>query len=52
MCLHFGERGSCFYGGVMVENVYPAVKKADGILLLAPNYNAAIICSAIRSLPE
>lgn len=42
MCLHFGERGSCFYGGVMVENVYPAVKKADGILLLAPNYNDAL----------
>ena len=42
MCLHFGEKGSCFYGGVMVENVYPAVKKADGILLLAPNYNDAL----------
>lgn len=42
MCLHFGERGSCFYGGVMVENVYPAVKQADGILLLAPNYNDAL----------
>ena len=42
MCLHFGERGSCFYGGVMVENVYPAVKKADCILLLAPNYNDAL----------
>ena len=42
MCLHFGERGSCFYGGVMVENVYPAVKKADGILILAPNYNDAL----------
>ena len=42
MCLHYGERGSCFYGGVMVENVYPAVKKADGILLLAPNYNDAL----------
>ena len=42
MCLHFGERGSCFYGGVMVENVYPAVKKADGILLLAPNHNDAL----------
>ena len=26
----------------MVENVYPAVKKADGILLLAPNYNDAL----------
>ena len=42
MCLHFGEKGSCFYGGVMVEDVYPAVKKADGILLLAPNYNDAL----------
>lgn len=42
MCLHFGEKGSCFYGGVMVEAVYPAVREADGILLLAPNYNDAL----------
>lgn len=42
MCLHFGEKGSCFYGGVMVENVYPAVRETDGILLLAPNYNDAL----------
>lgn len=24
-CMHFGERGGCFYGGPMVEEVYPAV---------------------------
>ena len=26
MCLHFGEQGKCFYGGAMVEAIYPAVK--------------------------
>lgn len=41
-CLHFGEKESCFYGGVMVREVYPAVKKADAILLLSPNYNDAL----------
>lgn len=42
MCLHFGERGSCFYGGVMVEDVYPAVRRADAVLMLCPNYNDAL----------
>ncbi len=42
MCLHFGERGKCFYGGAMVDDVYPAVREADGILLLCPNYNDAL----------
>lgn len=42
MCLHFGERGQCFYGGAMADDVYPAVKWADGILMLCPNYNDAI----------
>lgn len=41
-CLHFGEKESCFYGGIMVENVYPAVKNADAIVMICPNYNDAI----------
>ena len=41
-CLHFGERGGCFYGGVMVEEVYPALRQADAVLFLAPNYNDAL----------
>lgn len=42
MCLHFGERGGCFYGGVMSEAVYPAVRKADALILMCPNYNDAL----------
>jgi len=42
MCLHFGEKGSCFYGGVMQDKVYPAVRSCNGIVMLCPNYNDAI----------
>ena len=42
MCLHFGERGGCFYGGVMQDEVYPAVRAADALVLLCPNYNDAL----------
>ena len=42
MCLHFGEQGGCFYGGVMQEEVYPAVRRCDGIVMLCPNYNDAL----------
>jgi len=42
MCLHFGEQDSCFYGGVMVQEVYPAIRSADAVLLLCPNYNDAL----------
>ena len=42
MCLHFGERGGCFYGGVMQDEVYPAVRSADALVLLCPNYNDAL----------
>lgn len=41
-CLHFGERGSCFYGGVIAEEVYPAVREADAIVMLCANYNDAL----------
>ena len=41
-CLHFGEQGSCFYGGLMVEEVYPAVRAADAVVMICPNYNDAL----------
>jgi len=41
-CLHFGEQGTCFYGGIIVDEVYPAIKSADAILFLCPNYNDAL----------
>lgn len=42
MCLHFGEKGGCFYGSVMQDEVYPAVRRVDAIVMVCPNYNDAI----------
>lgn len=41
-CLHFSEAGNCFYGGVMVDEVYPALENSDALMLLCPNYNDAV----------
>jgi len=41
-CLHFGEQRGCFYGGVMVEDVFPTLRASDGLVLLCPNYNDAL----------
>ena len=41
-CLHFGELGGCFYGGVMVDDVFPAIRRCDTLVLLCPNYNDAV----------
>ena|GEM_PF-138246 len=42
MCMHFSRKSSCYYGGTIVESVYPAVEECDAILLLCPNYNDAV----------
>lgn len=41
-CLHFGENGDCFYGGVMVDRVYPAIIRSDVLVLICPNYNDSV----------
>lgn len=42
VCSHYASRGSCFYGGVIVDEVLPAVLRCDALLLLCPNYNDAV----------
>ncbi len=42
MCVHFGERGRCFYGGLMQEEVWPAVSRSDALVMVCPNYNDAL----------
>ncbi len=42
VCSHFAEQGTCFYGGAMVEDMYPAILESDILLMLCPNYNDAI----------
>jgi multimeric flavodoxin WrbA len=41
-CIHFSKQSSCFYGGIMVEEIFPAVEKADVVIWLCPNYNDAL----------
>lgn len=41
-CLHFGEEGSCFYGGPIVEKVYPGIMACDALVMVCPNYNDAV----------
>ncbi|MCL2294240.1 MAG: NAD(P)H-dependent oxidoreductase [Spirochaetes bacterium] len=40
-CRHFGEQSSCFYGGVITEQVYPAILTCDALIVVSPNYNDA-----------
>lgn len=42
VCMHYSEKGSCFYGGVIVERVYPALMESDALMILCPNYNDSV----------
>ena len=41
-CLHFAQNNTCFYGGVVAQEVLPAIREADLLLFLCPNYNDAL----------
>lgn len=42
MCMYFSRNSSCFYGGPIVEEVYPALQECSALVLLCPNYNDAL----------
>ncbi len=42
MCMHFSEKSSCYYGGVITKEVYPAILACNAMVILAPNYNDAL----------
>jgi len=41
-CIHYSMQNSCFYGGVMVNDILPAIEKADAVVWICPNYNDAV----------
>ena len=41
-CKHYGSVGKCFYGGIVVEEVYPAILESDILMFICPNYNDMI----------
>ncbi|MGL5256809.1 MAG: flavodoxin family protein [Proteocatella sp.] len=42
ICKYFAKQKNCYYGGIMVEEVYPSILEADILILLCPNYNDAL----------
>jgi multimeric flavodoxin WrbA len=41
-CMYFSQNAGCFYGGTIVEEVYPALENCGALVLLCPNYNDAL----------
>lgn len=41
-CKHFSMYNSCFYGGIMVKEILPAIEDSDAVIWLCPNYNDAM----------
>lgn len=41
-CKYHSKASTCFYGGVMGEDILPAIEAADMIVWVCPNYNDAV----------
>lgn len=42
LCLHYGKKKGCFYGGIITDAVMPSIDESDVIVWLCPNYNDAV----------
>lgn len=49
-CKYFGRQTKCFYGGIVVEEVYPAILNASTIILLCPNYNDMLTANIVATI--
>lgn len=41
-CVNYSLKSSCYYGGVMTEEILPAIENADALIWICPNYNDAV----------
>lgn len=41
-CIHYSKQNSCFYGGIMVDEILPAIEESDAVIWICPNYNDSI----------
>ncbi|MGM0380155.1 MAG: flavodoxin family protein [Bacillota bacterium] len=41
-CLHYAKNKSCYYGGVIIEDILPAIEESDYIIWICPNYNDSV----------
>lgn len=49
-CKHLGKQTKCFYGGIIVEEIYPAILASDSILFICPNYNDMITANLVATI--
>lgn len=49
-CKFLGKQSKCFYGGLIVEEVYPAILESDSILFICPNYNDLITANLVATI--
>ncbi len=50
LCLHYGKKKGCFYGGTITDAVFPAIENSDAIVWLCPNYNDAIAANLTAAI--
>ena len=41
-CMYYSEKRSCFYGGIITEELLPIIEESDIIIWICPNYNDSI----------
>lgn len=49
-CAHYAAQNSCFYGGSIISDVYPALTACDALLLLCPNYNDSVSANVMACI--
>ena len=49
-CKFLGKQSKCFYGGLIVEEIYPAILNSDSLLFICPNYNDMITANLVATI--
>lgn len=49
-CKYYGKQNKCYYGGIVVEEVYPAILEASTVVLLCPNYNDMLPANLVATI--
>ncbi len=49
-CKYFGRQSKCFYGGIVVEEVYPAISNSSTLIMLCPNYNDMLTANIVATI--
>lgn len=49
-CKHLGKQSRCFYGGIVVEEIYPAILESDSLMFICPNYNDMITANLVATI--